>query len=122
MYVTDTFLWCRSAPSDVVGKAMPFSVSLNRQQNSKQDVEYWYYNDPTLQKLIPDFGPLGGGQLITLKGNNFYPFDFVNDINNANDTFCIFGGLGKSPAKVVSSTEARCKSPPNNYQPPLTDI
>jgi len=29
-YVTDTFLWCRSPTSDVVGKGMPFSVSLNR--------------------------------------------------------------------------------------------
>jgi hypothetical protein len=46
--------------------------------------------------------------MITLKGNNFYPFDFLNDINNANDTFCLFGALGKTPAKVVSSTEARC--------------
>lgn len=121
-YVTDTFLWCRAAYSDVVGKAMPFSVSLNRQQNSKQDVEYWYYNDPTLQKLIPDFGPLGGKQLVTLKGNNFYPFDFVNDINNANDTFCMWGPLGKTPAKVVSSTEARCNSPPNTFTPPLTEV
>ena len=25
MYVTDTFLWCRSAPSDVVGKATGIS-------------------------------------------------------------------------------------------------
>jgi hypothetical protein len=30
-FVTDSFIWCRSAQSAVVGKAMPFSVSLNRQ-------------------------------------------------------------------------------------------
>jgi hypothetical protein len=30
-FVSPTFLWCRSAKSDVVSKAMPFSVSLNRQ-------------------------------------------------------------------------------------------
>jgi len=47
-YVTDTFIWCRSATSDVTGKPMPFSVSMNRQQNTKQDIEYWYYNDPTV--------------------------------------------------------------------------
>lgn len=47
-----------------------------------QDVEYWYYNDPNVQKLLPDFGPIGGGSQIILKGNNFKPFDFANDINN----------------------------------------
>jgi hypothetical protein len=31
MLVSSSFLWCRSAESDVVGKAQPFSVSLNRQ-------------------------------------------------------------------------------------------
>lgn len=29
-FVNPGFLWCRSATSDVVGKAEPFSVSLNR--------------------------------------------------------------------------------------------
>jgi plexin A len=101
---------------------MPFSVSLNRQQNSQQDVEFWYYNDPNLQKLVPDFAPLGGGATITLRGNNFLPFDLQNDINNANDTYCLFGALGKKPAKVVSSTEARCLSPPNNFNPPLVSV
>lgn len=34
----------------------------------------------------------------------------------------MFGQLGKRPAKVVSSTEARCVSPPNNVNPPLTSV
>ena len=121
-FVSNTFLWCRAAHSDIVGKAQPFSVSLNRQQNSMQDIEYWYYNDPNVQKLVPDFAPLGGGATITLRGNNFLPFDYVNDVNNANDTFCIFGPLGKRPAKVISSTELRCLSPPNNLNPPAVHI
>ena len=120
--MSTTFLWCRAAHSDIVGKAQPFSVSLNRQQNSMQDIEYWYYNDPNVQKLVPDFAPMGGGATITLRGNNFLPFDYVNDINNANDTFCIFGPLGKRPAKVISSTELRCLSPPNNLNPPAVHI
>jgi hypothetical protein len=113
-FVSSTFLWCRSAKSDVVSKAQPFSVSLNRQQNSQQDIEYWYYNDPNLHEASPNFAPLAGKALIVLKGNNFLPFDFANDINNANDTFCLFGALGKKPAQVVTSTQARCYSPPNN--------
>jgi hypothetical protein len=50
------------------------------------------------------------------------PFDNVTDINNANDTFCEFGALGKKPARVVSSTVARCQSPPNNFNPPLVSV
>ena len=60
-FVSTSFLFCRSAFSEVVNKAEPFSVSLNRQQNSPQDVEYWYYNDREVQNLLPDFGPIGGG-------------------------------------------------------------
>lgn len=30
-YVSDSFIWCRAAASAVVGREMPFSVSLNRQ-------------------------------------------------------------------------------------------
>lgn len=28
--INDKYLWCRAAHSDVVGRPMPFSVSLNR--------------------------------------------------------------------------------------------
>lgn len=122
MLVSSSFLWCRAAQSDVVGKAQPFSVSLNRQQNSEDDVEYWYYNDPNIDKLEPNFGPIAGGALVVIKGNNFKPFDFRNDINNTNDTFCHFGALGKRPAHVYSSTELRCISPPNNVNPPLVSV
>jgi hypothetical protein len=50
------------------------------------------------------------------------PFDFVTDVNNGNDTFCVFGALGKKAAIVKSSTEARCQSPPNNFNPPLVSV
>jgi hypothetical protein len=41
------------------------------------------------------------------------PFDPIKDVDNSNETFCVWGPLGKTPAKVVSGTEARCMSPPN---------
>jgi len=50
------------------------------------------------------------------------PFDFNKDVDNSNDTFCMFGSLGKRPAKVYSSTEVRCMSPPNTANPPLTSV
>lgn len=56
---------------------------------------------------------MSGGTKLLLKGSGFLPFDWKLDINNQNDTFCNFGPLGKTPAFVISSTEAECVSPPN---------
>jgi hypothetical protein len=71
---------------------------------------------------MPDFGPLSGGSQVILKGNNFKPFDFVNDIDNTNDTFCMFGVLGKTKAQCVSHTECRCLSPKNTLNPPVNSV
>jgi len=112
-FVSDSFIWCRAAQSAVVGKGMPFSVSLNRQQNTLQRLDYWYYNEPVIQKLEPDFGPVAGGTNITLKGSGFMPFDWATDIDNRNDTFCVWDELGKVRAEVISYTLAQCMVPPN---------
>ena len=112
-YVSDGFIWCRSAASNVAGKEMPFSVSLNRQQNTLQRLGFWYYNEPVIQKIEPDFGPVAGGTNITLKGSGFMPFDWAGDIDNRNDTFCVWDQLGKVRAEVISYTLAQCQVPPN---------
>lgn len=57
---------------------------------------------------------MGGGTKVTLTGGQFLPFDWKEDINNQNDTFCHWGPLGKTPAMVLSSTQAECLSPENN--------
>lgn len=33
-FINENYVWCRAARSDVVGRGMPFSMSMNRQQNS----------------------------------------------------------------------------------------
>ena len=43
-FINPGYLRCRAPFSDVTGKAIPFSVSLNKQQNTKEKVDYWYYN------------------------------------------------------------------------------
>ena len=45
-YVNSNYLTCQAPFSDVVGKPQPFSISLNKQQNSKDDVKFYYYNWP----------------------------------------------------------------------------
>lgn len=65
---------------------------------------------------MPNFGPNSGGNRVILKGNNFKPFDFYEEIDNRNDTFCIFEGVGKVRTYYLesnSSTSLYCEAPPN---------
>ena len=52
-----------------------------------------------------------------LKGRNFFPFkEDLDQIDNANDTFCAFIDLKiRVPAIVTNSTRAICISPPSYY-------
>jgi hypothetical protein len=74
---------------------MPFSISLNGQQQSRESMEFWYYNDPQVTMIDPDTGPEKGGNIITLRGENFKPFHpDRNEIDITNSTFCYFVAMG----------------------------
>jgi IPT/TIG domain len=64
-------------------------------------------------ELVPNYGPNSGGNRVIVKGNNFMPFNFTDDIDNSNDTFCIFEGIGKVRAYALNSTKVYCEAPPN---------
>ena len=112
-YVRDNYITCISPPSDVVQKKLPFSISFNNQQNSKQDIPYVYYEYPQVIQLEPNRGPDTGGTLVKIRGQNFNPMVEIPDMNNYNDTFCKFGNLSLTNGKVISSTEMECVSPPS---------
>ena len=61
---------------------------------------------------MPNYGPDAGGNKVLLKGSNFDPF-FEESIDNHNDTFCEFEGIGKVKAEVINSTKAYCIAPAN---------
>lgn len=116
-FISSTYITCNATSSDVVEKAIPFSVSLNGQQNSKDRVDYWYYNWPQVVEVVPNYGPTSGGNRVVLRGNNFLPFDYKEDIDNSNDTFCNFEGIGLVKAYVLNSTKIFCEAPPNYVTP-----
>lgn len=58
------YITCKSPSSDVVQREMPFSVSLNGQQQSKDRMGYLYYNDPQVTVVEPAIGPETGGNEI----------------------------------------------------------
>ena len=77
-------------------------------------MSYWYYNNPTIAKLDPNYGPESGGTNTMVVGGALFPFaDYLphnkfrsigdpNEfrrmlieadpftVDNANDTFCRF--------------------------------
>ena len=63
-------------------------------------------------ELVPNYGPDTGGNKVIVRGANFMPF-IDEGIDNGNDTFCEFEGIGKSKAYVLSSTKLYCEAPPN---------
>jgi hypothetical protein len=60
--------------------------------------------------------------MIEVHGSAFLPFDFVADINNANDTFCLFEKLGMTQAVVTNSTRAFCPAPANTLDLTVTFV
>lgn len=78
-----------------------------------ENIYFYYYNEPILSKIFPDWGPAAGGTKVTLKGSGFMPFDYSN-VDNRRDVMCDWGPLGKKLAVISSSTEATCESPVSN--------
>lgn len=111
-FINSNYMVCESPFSDVVEKPIPFTVSLNNQQNSRDSVFFWYYSNPAITEIIPNRGPDIGGTKVLLRGRNFRPF-YDLGIDNSNDTFCMFENLGKVPATVLNSTKVICHTPPS---------
>lgn len=115
------YITCSSPPSDVVQRGMPFGVALNGQQQTKDPVDYWYYNQPQVTVAEPASGPgpgpESGGNEVVVRGNNFQPFHpDQGDPDIKNSTRCAFtaldGGHGVwTPATVLNSTRAICIAP-----------
>jgi hypothetical protein len=47
-FINSGYIWCRAPVSDVVNREMPFSISMNRQQQSLEKMGYWFYNMQSL--------------------------------------------------------------------------
>ena len=112
VFKNSNYIICRAPFSDNTNKPITFSVSLNKQQQSRDLIDYWFYSNPILAKLEPNYGPEDGGNEIILMGSNMHPFIDETIINNANDTFCIFSDLNvKTPARLINATKMACEAP-----------
>ena len=114
IFINTNHIQCVSPFSSIVQRKLPFSISLNNQQNTQDAIPYVYYENPTIYRIEPtNRGPDSGGTVILLRGANFNPFKELGELKLENDTFCSFESLGKRPAKIHSSTEIECVTPPS---------
>ena len=114
VFINENHIQCISPFSSIVQRRLPFSISLNNQQNTKEDIPYIYYENPTIYNIEPlNRGPDSGGTVIRLRGANFNPFKELRELKLENETFCKFESLGIRPAKMHSSTEIECVTPPS---------
>ena len=81
-FKNEHYLICSAPFSDNTNKPITFSISMNKQQQSRDMIEYWYYSNPILAKLEPKYGPEEGGNEIILMGSNMHPFIDETIINN----------------------------------------
>jgi len=114
IYISSTMMYCVSPFSDTVVAGMPFRITLNDQQNTKEDIKYYYYPEPAIMKLTPDKGPTTGGTVVMIEGQDLDPFnDVLSQVNNHNDTYCRFGNDFLTPATIYSDILISCVAPPS---------
>ena len=98
----------------MIGKPIKLRVSLNGKFIDKKPVDFFFYSEPTINKLVPLYGPIGGGYFITIQGLNF-----VNMSKFPNEFVCVYKLIGNNNKKEITKTEAifvnpqeiKCKTP-----------
>ena len=116
IFISSSIMHCISPPSDIIVSAVSFRVTLNDQQTTKETVNYYYYPEPAISKLTPNYGPTTGGTSVEIEGQSLDPFnDMLSEVNNHNDTFCRFGRDILVLATIVSDAKIICVAPPSQF-------
>lgn len=77
-----------------------------------------------MSQVSPNFGQDSGGDKIKLIGSNFNPFAQMDEINNSNDTFCLWEHLDVYTPLFFEEQNnfAYCRAPPNPKQIEMTFV
>ena len=72
-------------------------------------MDFYYYEQPQITKIIPLSGPLEGGNEVALLGSGFEPLKGIISIDEY--AWCDFQGVGITQAKVMNQFKAVCIAP-----------
>ena len=105
-FVTSSELICLS-PSHNVGR-VAVEVSTNRVDYSGNGVLYTFKMQSTVSFIEPRLGPISGGTLVTVHGNNFI---------QGTNFYCRFGETSRGVVKGtwVATSLIQCISPPSSH-------
>ena len=113
-YINSTAITCTSPAhtGDAGPMSLPSSIPLEMSNNAADftasGVRYEYRGEVHLAKALPSSGPVSGGSLVTVEGENFV----------GGQTSCRFGSVVTS-GTYVSDVAAMCMSPPHNGEDSL---
>ena len=104
--MSDTRAVCKSPPQ-AASCAVTVKISLNGQQYHTARQQFRYYVQPSILKIQPSGGHIGGGTVTTISGSGFQVY-----IDALYSPKCKFA-TATVPALIVSNTSAICVSPPS---------
>jgi len=107
---------CVMPPSDTVIAAMPFRILMNDIQwaahvDPSHPMAYYYYPQPQIYNLVPNRGPLDGGNEVRIEGFDLDPFNDMPRVDNHADVFVRFGESNLVKGTVISDTIISCVAP-----------
>lgn len=111
-FLSSNVLQCVSPKSDTILTPILFMVTLNDQQNTPEQIHYYFYPKQSIVRLEPKRLPFSGG-LIEIEGQYLDPFFDVKNVTNHNNTICKFGKDYYVPATVLSDSKVTCQAPPS---------
>ena len=111
-FISSSVLQCVSPYSDVILTAQPFKVTMNDQQNTFENIDYYFYPKQDITKYSPVRLPLSGG-ILEIEGQYLDPFFNDDKVDNHNNTFCKFGKDYYINATVISDSKVTCVAPPS---------
>jgi len=104
---TDEYVLECSLPSEIMapGPALFWvivNISVGNAEASAGPFDYYFYQEPVIQNLIPSNGPPAGGEEILVYGEYFF---------NSSVLFCRFGLDQLSPAVWINASSISCQVP-----------
>ena len=106
--VSSTRMWVEAPPNYILASTY-VEITLNNQQFTKDQTQYYYYRPPRIYDVTPREGPTRGGTVVTVFGADFKENKNIK---------CNFGSKSVR-GKFISKSQVKCVSPPADQPGPV---
>jgi len=116
-YISNTIIVCNSPPYFSTGAATVTVASTDdRVRTFRSMGKFTYFNQPHVERVVPDWGARSGGTVVTVTGDGFGR-RFDGDVNAADKVvnhqlLCRFGNnTHPTQGRYISEQQVACKTP-----------